>query len=81
MSSQLRNEGGSAKWHSCAKWAFRSCENFHRRRKEATKSFHSGGRFSQRMLGSCEIISQPGPFLQGPFLGCEISQTMLSPCF
>ena len=26
--SQLRNEGGAAKWHSCAKGWFRSYENF-----------------------------------------------------
>ena len=48
-----RGEGGSAKWHSCAKRVF--C----RGGDEAAKSFCSHGAISQRVLGGCEIISQP----------------------
>ena len=69
--SQLWNEGGGgfAKWHPCAKGSF------HRGGYEAAKSFRSGG------FGAAKLFRSQGLFSQGPFLGCEISQTMHFPCF
>ena len=31
---------------------------------------------SQQSLGAAKLFRNQGPFSQGPFLGCEISQTM-----
>ena len=62
--SQLRNEGGSAKWHSYAKGVFRSYENFRRGGYEAAKSFRSRRAFLQRGLG--DFVAK-GYFRRGPF--------------
>ena len=66
------------KWHSCAKGVFRSCENFRRGEYE---DFAANGRFRSKYFGLAKLFRSQGPFSQGPFLGCEISQTMDFPCF
>ena len=62
----------AAKWRSCAKGVFCSCENFHRRGHGATKSFRSQGAFLQPspdfatgFLG----ISQPRAIFAGASFG------------
>ena len=43
--------------------------------------FATHGRFRNSYLGAAKLFRSQGPFSQEPFLGYEISQTMLFPCF
>ena len=59
----------ATKWHLCAKGVFR------RGGYEVAKPFRSG------YLGVAKLFRSQRPFSQGPFLGCEILQTIAFPCF
>ena len=58
--SQLRNRCScAAKWHSCAKSGFRSCENFRREGPEAANWFHSKMPISQRLRNFADPCFSP----------------------
>ena len=61
----------AAKWHSCVKKGFRSCENFRSGCKVAAKWFHSGDRFSKREVGFSQQHLRAAKFFRS---GMQFSQ-------
>nr|CAN75853.1 hypothetical protein VITISV_025387 [Vitis vinifera] len=77
---------GPAKWHSCAKGVFRSCENFRRVGawgyeiiSQPRGVFATDTSFRSALLGAAKSFRNQGPFSQRLPLGCEISQAMNFP--
>nr|CAN64577.1 hypothetical protein VITISV_033754 [Vitis vinifera] len=80
--SQLRNEGGGLRNGTrVPKGCFAAAKIFAEGGMGLRNHFAVDGRFRSGYLRAAKLFRSQGPFSQGPFLGCEISQTLSFPCF
>ena len=80
--SQLRNEGGGLQNGTrVPRGGFEAAKIFAEEGMRLRNHFAAKGRFHSEYLGTAKLFRNQGPFSQGPFLSCEISQTMDFPCF
>ena len=72
--SQLRNEGegGLRNGTRVPMGCFAAAKIFVERGMRLRNHFAANGRFRSGYLGAAKLFRSQGPFLQRPFLGCEI---------